>query len=150
MSGALLPQSGARGGVGWRAKAPERPLHVAFRRPSIQPKHPDKMMAGAAGPQRRPAGRARLYLPPSQLGASASTPVASSMGLKHGDDRGKPPPWEMPVVRQGGGYKPPLNAALSVAPASSSDETRQRQRQKVSRKIVYFLQPQGCRADGFE
>ena len=28
----------------------ERPLHAAFRRPSIQPKRPDKMMAGAAGP----------------------------------------------------------------------------------------------------
>ena len=99
----------------------ERPLHAALRRPSNQPKRPDKMMAGAAG-------RARLYLPPSQLGVSASTPVVSSMGLKHADDRGKPPPWEMPVVRQGGGYKPPLNAALSVAAASCSDETRQRQR----------------------
>ena len=70
----------------------ERPLHAAFRRPSIQPKRPDKMMAGAAVPQRRPAGRVRLYLPPSELSASASTPLASSMGLKHGDDREKPRP----------------------------------------------------------
>jgi hypothetical protein len=56
----------------------ERPLHAAFRRPSIQPKRPDKMMAGAAGPSAVPSWARSAYLPPSQLGASASTSVASA------------------------------------------------------------------------
>jgi hypothetical protein len=61
----------------------ERPLHAAFRRPSNQPKRPDKMMAGAAGPSAE-LGRARLYLPPSKLGTSSVD--ASGVGSKHGDD----------------------------------------------------------------
>jgi hypothetical protein len=48
---------------------------------------------------------------------------ACGVGSKHGDDREKPRPWEMPVVGRAGlrlGLL--LNAALSVARASSSDE----------------------------
>ena len=95
------------------------------------------MMAGAAGPQRRPAGRARLYLPPSKLGASSVD--ASGVGLKHGDDREKPRPREMPVVGRAGlrlGLL--LNAALSVAPASSSDElsSGSGRKQKAEKKPI--------------
>jgi hypothetical protein len=64
-------------------------------------------MADAAGPPA--AGRVRFD--------------ACGVGSKHGDDREKPRPWEMPVVGRARlrlGLL--LNAALSVAPASSSDE----------------------------
>ena len=53
-------------------------------------------MADAAGSQGRPLGAPGLFAP-SQLGASASTP----MGLKHGDDREKPRPLEDGCGRAG-------------------------------------------------
>jgi hypothetical protein len=58
----------------------ERPLHAAFRRPSIQPKRPDKMMAGAAGPSA--AGRwARSALPAPQ---AAGRVRFDARGVVHG------------------------------------------------------------------
>jgi hypothetical protein len=68
--------------------------------PLFSPDFPNKIMVDAAGPlKRRPLGA---------LGFICSQPTervrfdASAVGSKHGDDREKPRPWEMPVVRQGG------------------------------------------------
>ena len=46
----------------------DRPLHVAFRRPSIQPKRPDKMMAGAAGPPAAARWARSAFICPQQAG----------------------------------------------------------------------------------
>ena len=75
----FAPQSVARGGVGWRASR-ERPLHAAFRRPSIQPKRPDKMIAGAADPSAA-ARWARSALPAPQ---PAGRVRFDARGIVHG------------------------------------------------------------------
>jgi hypothetical protein len=49
MSGALLPRASPMAASVGGLRRRERPLHAAFRRPSLQLKRPDKMMAGAAG-----------------------------------------------------------------------------------------------------
>jgi hypothetical protein len=58
------------------------------------------MKAVPLAPRRLPAGRARLYLPP----ASRARPSvhARGVGSKHGDDKEKPRPGEMPVVGSAG------------------------------------------------
>jgi hypothetical protein len=62
-----------------------------------------RIMADAAGPpQQRPRGRlASAASGTPQLGASPLTPAAAAMGSKHGNDREKPRPWEMPVAGRG-------------------------------------------------
>ena len=66
----------------------ERPLHAAFRRPSLQLKRPDKMMAGAAGRSAAACWARSALSAPQQAGR---VPVdARGVGSKHGDDREKP------------------------------------------------------------
>jgi hypothetical protein len=78
----------------------ERPLHAAFRRPFIQPKRPDKMMAGAADPSAAACGARSALSAPQQAGR---VPVdARGVGSKPVDDREKPRPREMPVVGRAG------------------------------------------------
>ena len=84
-------------------------------------KRPDKMMAGAAGPSAAARWARSALSAPQQAGR---VPVdARGVGSKHGDDREKPRPREMPVVGRAGLRLPAAKTRRSLSHrASSSDE----------------------------